>query len=185
MDTIKLFQICKVFVVHAVKGAFEEGFLTGPSLPESRKAPVIAPKQVQPVALASGVETPTTAETVAELKRRLGKELYKVELDLLNGGRIAGKPCDCLSKAKHSAGLEAAAEELMSYEANPLYSRIINWMNSQNFDPAEIAKHPPEYYQSMAPEIRNFRKAVMGTEKVTALLNEQEQARLLQLAGKK
>ncbi len=116
-------------------------------------------------------DLPTTEETVTELKRRLGKELYRVELDLQNGGRIAGKVCDCLSKAKHSAGIEATAEELMSYEANPIYGEVIEWINShaREFEPAEIAKRPPAYYQELTPEIRNFRKKVMGTDNAMAL----------------
>jgi hypothetical protein len=114
-------------------------------------------------------DLPTTAETLKELKHRLAKELYRVELDLQSGARISGKPCDCLSKAKHSAGIEATAEELMSYEANPLYGKVISWVNSHAtvFEPSEIAKRPPEYYQAIAPEVRAFRKEVMGTEKMT------------------
>lgn len=44
------------------------------------------------------IAMPTTEETVAELKRRLAKEIYAFEKDLLAGGRIAGKPCDCLGE---------------------------------------------------------------------------------------
>ena len=58
---------------------------------------------------------PTPEETTQELKRRLGKELYRAELDLSNKLRIAGKPCDCLD-AKHTLGLEAVAEELIAQE---------------------------------------------------------------------
>ena len=107
---------------------------------------------------------PTTAETLAELKRRLGKELYRAEMDLQGGARIAGKPCDCLS-AKHRGGIEATAEELMSYERNPVYGQVIDWFNQHapEFEPAEIAKRPPEYYQGLAPEVRALRKQVVTT----------------------
>ncbi len=122
-----------------------------------------------------GSPTPTlvlanTAETIEELRSRLGKELYKMELDLANGGRINGKPCDCLSK-KHKFGLEATAEEMMSYEHKPVHGEIITWLNrhAPEFEPAEIAKHDPEYYRALIPEVRAFRKEVMGTEKLTAL----------------
>ena len=109
---------------------------------------------------AAAVELPTTEETIAALRQRLVKELYRVELDLQGGGRIAGKPCDCLSRHKHSVGIEATAEELMSYENNPIYSEIIAWFNQHGpeFDPAIIAQNEPGYYQGLAPEIRNFRK---------------------------
>ncbi len=122
----------------------------------------------------SSVASPTTEETVQELKRRLGKELYRIEMDLQGGARIAGKPCDCLSRAKHLSGVEATAEELMSYGVDPTYGRIIAWLEAheREFEPAEIAKHPPEYYQSLAPEVREFRKEVMGTVKPSALLSD-------------
>ena len=109
---------------------------------------------------AATVELPTTEETIAALRQRLIKELYRVELDLQGGGRIAGKPCDCLSRHKHSVGIEATAEELMSYENNPIYNEIIAWFNQHGpeFDPAIIAQNEPGYYQGLAPEIRNFRK---------------------------
>ena len=106
------------------------------------------------------LDMPTTEETITALKERLVKELYRVELDLQGGGRIAGRACDCLSKKKHTAGINATAEELMSYDTNPLYGQIVTWFegHAKEFEPAEIAKHEPGYYQAMTPEIRNFRK---------------------------
>lgn len=120
-------------------------------------------------------EMPTTAETVQELKRRLAKELYRMELDLLGGGRIASKPCDCLSE-KHHLGIEATAEELMSMDRDPVYGKIIAWLNTHapEFVVEEVAKHPPEHYQALAPEVRTFRKQLMGTEKLGALLTPTE-----------
>jgi hypothetical protein len=41
---------------------------------------------------AASLTLPTREETTAELKRRLAKELYKAELDLSAGLKIAGKP---------------------------------------------------------------------------------------------
>jgi hypothetical protein len=125
-------------------------------------------------------ELPTTAETIQELRRRLAKELYRVELDLQSGARISGKPCDCLSRAKHSAGIEATAEELMSYESNPLYGQVIQWIDDHSavFEPSEIAKHPPAFYQAMAPEVRAFRKQVMGTESLVSMLSAQDQRKI-------
>lgn len=108
---------------------------------------------------------PTTEETIWELKRRLGKELYRIEMDLQEGGRIAGKPCDCLSR-KHNLGLEATAEELMSYESNPVYGNVVAWVKAHEveFEPGEIAKRPQQYYQGLAAGVRAFRKEIMGTE---------------------
>ncbi|MFA5391742.1 MAG: hypothetical protein WC331_10010 [Candidatus Omnitrophota bacterium] len=117
------------------------------------------------------IEMPTTAETIAMLKDRLGKELYRIELDLQNGGRIAGRPCDCLSK-KHRLGIEATAEELMSYERSPVYGQIVAWLDEHapSFDPKVIAKTPASYYQQLTPDVRDFRKQVMGTEDLGSIL---------------
>lgn len=127
---------------------------------------------------------PTTEETVQELRRRLGKELYRIEMDLQEGARIAGKPCDCLS-AKHRLGLDATAEELMSYEANPIYGRIVDWLSAHEveFEPEEIAKQPPDHYRALAPEVREFRKAVMGTERLGPLLSSEERTQAIDAQG--
>ena len=108
-------------------------------------------------------EGPTTEETIQALKARLVKELYRLELDLQGGLRIAGKPCDCAG-AKHNVGVEATAEELMSYEANPLYGEVIDWYRRRlpEFDPAVISTKPVDYYRAMTPEVRSFRKALVG-----------------------
>lgn len=133
--------------------------------------------------ITSRITLPTTKETLEELKRRLGKELYRMELDLMSGGRIAGKPCDCLS-AKHTFGLEATAEELMAYEKNSVYQEIIDWLKAHRhvFEPAEIANHPAEFYIGLVPEVRNFRKRVMGTDSAGVLLNEEEKKQVRQKA---
>ena len=124
---------------------------------------------------------PSTAETLLELKRRLAKELYRIELDLQGGARIAGKPCDCLSRGKHLGGVEATAEELMSYEANPVYGRVVEWVSrhAAEFEPTEIARREPDYYRGLTPEVRAFRKEVMGTEKLVALLNKVDRAKMM------
>jgi len=126
---------------------------------------------------------PTTDETIHELKRRLAKELYRMEMDLAGGGRIAGKPCDCLS-GKHHLGLEATAEELIPMEANPVYAKVINWLNShrEKFEIAEIARNDPGYYQSLAPELRELRKQILGTENLVAMLNDEEKQKVVEKA---
>ena len=119
-------------------------------------------------------EMPTTAETVQELKRRLAKELWRMESDLITGGRINNAPCDCF--LKHTIGVEALSEELISMDKNPIYGRILVWLNGHapEFPVEEVAKRPPEHYQALAPEVRAFRKELMGTEKLVALLTPEE-----------
>jgi len=82
-----------------------------------------------------------------------------------------GAAHNCLS-AKHSLGLEAMAEELMSYSDDAVFGDITNWLRDHEteFEPAEIGKREPEYYKKMAPSLRNFRKRVMGTEELQSLL---------------
>lgn len=168
-------KVTKVILRHAIRNMDYSGLEAVPDgvppLREQRLRPVLIQPQI---IREERPDLPTTAETLLELKRRLAKELYRAELDLQNGGRIAGKPCDCLSSAKHLAGIEATAEELMSYEVNPIYGEVINWFkgHAQEFEPAEIAKRPPAYYQGLTPEIRNFRKKVMGTDDVMALTSK-------------
>jgi len=114
----------------------------------------------------SKVFIPTSAETTTELKRRLGKELYKTELDLAAGLLIAGKPCTCL-ESKHTLLLEAAAEELIPEDpGNTVYRDILQWIEDNQSKVTVEAIRSKKYaseYPRMANEFKNFRKRVMGT----------------------
>ena len=123
-------------------------------------------------------ELPTTEETTVELKRRLAKELYRAELDLSNKLRIAGKPCDCL-ESKHTLGLEAAAEELIAQEpGNPVYTEILQWIKDNHPKvtiEAIVSGQYDEEYPRMASEFKGFRKRIMGTTVLTAMIEPKEQ----------
>jgi len=109
---------------------------------------------------------PTTEETVVELKRRLGKELYRFELDLVGGCKIAGRACDCCGD-KHNFGIEATAEELIPMDRDPTYGEVISWLNANRGKVTVEASASGIYdaeYPEMARQIREFRKRVMGTE---------------------
>ena len=114
----------------------------------------------------STIALPTSAETTIELKRRLGRELYKAELDLAAGLLIAGKPCDCLSN-KHTLMLEAASEELISQDpSNAVYQEIIVWIRNNGTKVSVEAVQSGRYageYPRMANEFKTFRKRVMGS----------------------
>lgn len=127
-------------------------------------APILipSPSQVQSV----GRVLPTSAETTHELKRRLARELYRAELDLAGGLKIAGKACDCL-EYKHSVGLEAAAEELVSQDPrNPVYKDILGWTKENlpkvTVEAIQSGKYDKEY-PLMAAQFKEFRKRVVGT----------------------
>ncbi|GAI91264.1 unnamed protein product, partial [marine sediment metagenome] len=124
-------------------------------------------------------DLPTSQETAQALKRRLGKELYRAELDLSNKLRIAGKPCDCL-ESKHTLLLEAAAEELISQEpGNPVYSEIIAWITQNQSKVTIEAISSGQYddeYPRMAAEFKGFRKRIMGTTTLTAMVEPKQEA---------
>lgn len=124
---------------------------------------------------------PTREETTEELKRRLGKELYRAELDLSNKLRIAGKPCDCLD-SKHTLGLEATAEELIAQEPdNPAYPEIIAWIKrnqSKLTIEAISSRKYDEEYPKMAAQFKDFRKRVLGTTTLRAMIQPEEKVTL-------
>jgi len=117
-------------------------------------------------------QLPTSEETRHVLKRRLAKELYRAELDLAEGLRIAGKPCDCLD-SKHSLGLEAAAEELIPSEPdNQVYREILSWLQDNRPKLTIEAVSSGQYddeYPKMAAKFKGFRKRIMGTTTTVTL----------------
>lgn len=120
------------------------------------------------------LDLPTTQDTVTELKRRLGKELYRLELDLVAGCKIMGKPCDCCGD-KHQFGVEATAEELVPMDQDPIYRQVIAWY--QEHAPAMTAEASAsgEYddrYPEYAKDVRKFRKLVLRTENIATLVEE-------------
>jgi len=126
-------------------------------------------------------EVPTTEETTAQLKRRLAKELYKLELDMAAGMRTAGKPCDCLN-SKHSLLFEAVSEELIPLDPqNSIYSEILDWVNAAlpkgTFEAISSGRYDAEY-PLMASEMRDFRKRLLGTTSLTAMIESKEQITL-------
>ncbi len=126
-------------------------------------------------------DLPTGEETIQELKRRLAKELYRAQLDLSNKLRIAGKPCDCL-ESKHTLGLEATAEELIASEPdNTVYFEILEWLKRNRSKVTIEAISSGRYddeYPRMAAEFRDFRKRIMGTTAISAMIESREQTTL-------
>lgn len=152
----------------------EEGL--NPSLSARKSLPPISPAEQRPLEQPS---LPTTAETIGDLRMRLARELYRLELDLLSGGRIASRPCDCLEKHS-SLGVKALAEELIPMSRAPLYGTILSWVDkhTSEFKVEEVAKHEPDYYRALAPEVRTFRKQLMGTESLGTIPTEEKGSRL-------
>lgn len=130
------------------------------------ETPKVALQQPAPVQPMPAISLPTKAETTAELKRRLGRELYRAELDLAAGLKIAGKPCTCL-ESKHTLMMEAAAEELIAEDpGNSVYLEIIQWIKENQTKVTVPAIASGQYaleYPRMASEFKDLRKRVMGT----------------------
>lgn len=122
-------------------------------------------------------ELATTEETITELKGRLAKEIYRFQLDLTAGCKIAGKPCDCCDKHP-GLGLAALCEELLPMDpTNPIYQEIPAWYKHNahklSLEGSASGKYDAEY-PLMSAEMRVFRKRLMGTEnlKSTTVPNE-------------
>ena len=173
-NAISRIPIEKVFLPRGDNTRALEEFAAGLRTPEAEnKAPIPPDVASATTAPKYQAELPTSAETTQELKRRLGKELYRAELDLSNKLRIAGKPCDCLD-SKHTLGLEAAAEELIAQEPNiPVYPEIMGWikLNQHKLSiEAIVSGQYDEEYPRMAAEFKGFRKRIMGTTVLTAMV---------------
>jgi hypothetical protein len=153
--------------------ALEDFVTTMSGTKNSKEAPVSEKPILTITRPSSQSELPTREETTAELKRRLAKELYRAELDLASKLRISGKPCDCLD-SKHTLGMEAAAEELIPQEPNnPVYSEILQWIKNNHSKVSIEAIVSGQYdseYPQMASEFKGFRKRIMGTTSLTAMV---------------
>ena len=158
-----------------------EEFITSITSTKRTESPKEAPVLEKPTSTITRPPTypelPTKEETTVELKRRLAKEFYRAELDLSNKLRIAGKPCDCL-ESKHTLGLEAAAEELIAQEpGNPIYTEILQWIKNNRSKvtiEAIVSRQYDNEYPRMAAEFKDFRKRIMGTTALTAMIAPKE-----------
>jgi hypothetical protein len=155
-----------------------EDFVTSMSATQSAKEAPVSEKLTSTITKPPlQPELPTREETTVELKRRLAKELYRAELDLSGKLRIAGKPCDCLD-SKHTLGLEAAAEELIAQEpTNPVYTEILQWIKNNHPKvtiEAIVSGKYDEEYPRMAAEFKGFRKRIMDTTSLIAMIAPKE-----------
>ena len=163
--------------------ALEEFAATLPATrPQSSTAalPVISPvvsemaeTTMAPVAPSAASSMPTTEETVTDLKRRLAKEMYRFQLDLAASCKIAGKPCDCCEKHPLLA-IESLAEELVPMDpSNPIYYECTQWIKANAEKLTVEASASGAYdkeYTYMAATWREFRKNLLGTERLGAMI---------------
>ena len=152
----------------------------GRNLTSNPEPPVSSPGASQSPTVAAS-PMPTTEETITELKRQLAKEMYRFQIDLARGCKIAGKPCDCCDKHP-LLGIESMAEELIPMDpSNPIYHECTQWIkaNAQKLTvEASASGAYDKEYPHMAATWREFRKQLLGTESLIAMTASQEQVSL-------
>ena len=119
------------------------------------------------------------AETIAYQDRELGKALLLMELHLQQKCKINGVPCDCCEK--HPMAIEALAEEALGMTGDSQYSDITAWarrVTPMTTTAASTSGEYDELYPQLAQEARVFRKHLMGTEDIKALISPKERARI-------
>jgi len=154
---------------------------TTPTIQETEKAPEIEP---QSRTSSPGV---TTEETIAYQKRELGKELLLLEKHLREGCRIpptTGEPCDCCTP-KHTVTIEALALETYGMTADPIYQELAKWAEEierkTTIPEIESGRHN---YGGDAVQARGYRKKLLGSESLGALLAPSERLQIAERATK-
>jgi len=109
---------------------------------------------------------PTTDETIRYQKKEIVKQLVLLEGHLQQSCKIEGKACDCCTK--HPITIEGLAEEAAGMTSAPIFKEVAEWAKSIGPITTQEASASGEYdekYPELAIKARNFRKALMPTEK--------------------
>lgn len=148
---------------------------------DTEKAPKIEPRS-----LTVGSKV-TTEETIAYQKRELGKELLLLQKHLEQGCRIppvTGEPCDCCSP-KHTVTIEALALETYGITGDPIYQELAKWAEEieekTTIPEIESGRHN---YGEDAVQARGYRKKLLGSESLGALLSSSERLQIAERATK-
>jgi len=136
----------------------------------SQEIPEVPPKKVYVVS----PYMVSPEEVVLHQRRELGKRLLLVEGHLNQRCRIAGKPCDCVAP-KHATDIEALAEESVSIDiANAdLYTELAAFGQELNYKARPDIVLTNEFYDEypeLALRAREYRKQLLGTTELVALL---------------
>ncbi len=129
----------------------------------------------------------TTEETIAYQKRELGKQLLLLQNHLEQGCRIpptTGEPCDCCSP-RHTVTIEALALETYGITGDPIYQDLAKWAEEierkTTIPEIESGRHN---YGEDAVEARKYRKKLLGSESLGALLSPSEHNQIADRATK-
>ncbi|MBA7535388.1 hypothetical protein ES705_27641 [subsurface metagenome] len=127
----------------------------------------------------------TTEETIAYQKKEIGKEILLLEKHLVQGCRIppiTGKPCDCCSP-KHTVTIEALALETYGITGAPIYQELAEWAKEiegkTTVPEIESGQHN---YGNDAVRAREYRKRILGSESLEALLSSPERDQVAESA---
>lgn len=137
------------------------------------------PEKVAQAVSTSVLERPglSTEETVAYQNREIGKQLFALERHYAQRMRIAGVPCDCGS-TKHLLGVEQLSEETIPMVADPsAYEEIISWVRENEPKSTDEAAKSGKYdqdYPVLSGQARDFRKRIMGTLSLSAMVEPKE-----------
>ena len=142
--------------------------------PEVERTPAVH------LAVSSGTG-PTTEEIVAYHNKKLGKNLIALEGHYADRMRIFGKPCDCGS-SKHLLFVEQFSEETIPMVDNPsIYEEMIKWVREVEPKSTDAAAKSGKYddeYPALARQARDFRKRILGTTALSAMIESTEQITL-------
>ncbi|MBW2560504.1 MAG: hypothetical protein JRE40_06570 [Deltaproteobacteria bacterium] len=123
----------------------------------------------------------STAETVAYQNREIGKQLVALEFHYAQRMRIRGVPCDCGS-SKHLLYLEQLCQETIPMVSEPsVYEGIISWIKEVEPKSTDAAASSGLYdaeYPVFAQQARDFRKSVMGTLSLAAMVEPKQEITL-------
>lgn len=122
----------------------------------------------------SGISTP---ELVHYQKRELCKSLLLLQKHLEQKCKVHGKACDCCEK--HPMEIEGLAQETLGMTGDDIYHEIAEWTKRIEPITTEAASASGQYdrlYPKLAGEARQFRKRIMGTDELSALMTPEQQA---------
>lgn len=132
--------------------------------------------EITPVGIAApATKGLTTEETIKYQRREIGKELLLLEKHLQQGCKIDSKPCDCCEK--HPLAIEGLAQEALGMTADPVFNDVVEWAREiipRTTEEASTSGKFDKDYPRLATKARQLRKAVMGTESVSALQAKKE-----------
>jgi len=129
----------------------------------------------------SDSSNPTTEETLDYENHNIALDLIALEKHYVDKLTILGKRCDCGS-GRHLLGIESSCKQAISMADDPdIYYRLLEWVKKCTPRSTSEAAKSGIYdndYPEMAKEARAFRKEIIGSLDVEALLSPKQTKQL-------